>query len=529
MDFDNKLEVITPTKSTSLTISGTGALFIPAGTVGERPVAPQSGYIRFNTTDTVLEYYNGVAVQWQTFGSATLNSLLSVSGTGVLTQTSPGVYAARTIAAGTAISVTNGDGVAGNPTITNTGVTSIVAGTNITISGATGAVTINASGGGGGGTVTSVSGSGGTTGLTLTGGPITTTGTLTLGGTLIAVNGGTGLNTYAVGDILTANTTTTLSRVADVATGNALISGGVGVVPSWGKIGLTTHVSGTLGVANGGTNLSTTPTNGQLLIGNGTGYTLAGITAGTGISVTNGAGSITIANTGVTSVALALPSIFTVSGSPVTTTGTLTGTLNTQANNTVFAGPVTGGPLAPTFRTLSLDELNDVTSAGATTGQYLLYDGTTWVPYGGAGTGGGLRTWSGGITSTSGTSIITPAVAPPLSTAGTLLATQTLTPLSTSSRFTIQIGLSVSASTNNNVHTCSVFRGTTYIGGAIQTFSSGGNSNAISICLTDAPATVASITYTIRYGTDANTWYVNRRVAENTYGGVRSGFEIQEY
>ena len=76
-------------------------------------------------------------------------------------------------------------------------------------------------------------------------------------GTLPVTNGGTGHALYAVGDIVTADTTTTLARVADVATGNALIAGGVGVVPSWGKIGLTTHVSGVLPEANGGTNQST--------------------------------------------------------------------------------------------------------------------------------------------------------------------------------------------------------------------------------------------------------------------------------
>lgn len=54
----------------------------------------------------------------------------------------------------------------------------------------------------------------------------------------------------------------------------------------------------------------------------------------------------------VTSVALALPSIFTVTGSPVTTTGTLTGSLNTQTANTVFAGPASAGPSVPTFRAL---------------------------------------------------------------------------------------------------------------------------------------------------------------------------------
>ena len=74
--------------------------------------------------------------------------------------------------------------------------------------------------------------------------------------TITAAKGGTGQTSYAVGDLLYANTTTTLAKLADVATGNALISGGVGVAPSYGKIGLTTHVSGTLPTANGGTNLT---------------------------------------------------------------------------------------------------------------------------------------------------------------------------------------------------------------------------------------------------------------------------------
>ena len=76
--------------------------------------------------------------------------------------------------------------------------------------------------------------------------------------TTIAVDkGGTGLTSYTVGDIIYASGATTLSKLEDVATGNALISGGIGVAPSWGKIGLTTHVSGTLPVANGGTGVTT--------------------------------------------------------------------------------------------------------------------------------------------------------------------------------------------------------------------------------------------------------------------------------
>ena len=86
---------------------------------------------------------------------------------------------------------------------------------------------------------------------------IATTDLKSMSGILKAINGGTGIGSYTVGDLLYANTALTLAKLPDVATGNALISGGVGVAPSYGKIGLTTHVSGTLPVANGGTGATT--------------------------------------------------------------------------------------------------------------------------------------------------------------------------------------------------------------------------------------------------------------------------------
>lgn len=76
-------------------------------------------------------------------------------------------------------------------------------------------------------------------------------------GVLPAVNGGTGISSYAIGDLVYADTATTLAKLPDVATGNALISGGVDVAPAWGKIGLTTHVSGVLTVPNGGSGAAT--------------------------------------------------------------------------------------------------------------------------------------------------------------------------------------------------------------------------------------------------------------------------------
>lgn len=66
---------------------------------------------------------------------------------------------------------------------------------------------------------------------------ITTLGTITTGtwsATAIAADkGGTGQTVYAVGDLLYASTTTALSKLADVAVGSVLISGGVGVAPSY--------------------------------------------------------------------------------------------------------------------------------------------------------------------------------------------------------------------------------------------------------------------------------------------------------
>ncbi len=80
------------------------------------------------------------------------------------------------------------------------------------------------------------------------------------------------------------------------------------------------------------------------------------ITAGTGISVTNGdgvAGNPTVNNTGVTSVGVIVPAIFSASGSPVTTTGNVTVSLANQAANLVWAGPASGANAPPTFRALA--------------------------------------------------------------------------------------------------------------------------------------------------------------------------------
>jgi hypothetical protein len=73
----------------------------------------------------------------------------------------------------------------------------------------------------------------------------------------------------------------------------------------------TTLTTGTLPVSGGGTGLTTTPANGEILIGNGTGYTKATITQGEGITITNGSGTVTIANSGATTgTAIAMALVF---------------------------------------------------------------------------------------------------------------------------------------------------------------------------------------------------------------------------
>jgi hypothetical protein len=93
-----------------------------------------------------------------------------------------------------------------------------------------------------------------------------------------------------------AGTVKLLASNASTAAGvDSLSFGSTGLTPNTATTGAIT-VAGTLSVANGGTG-QTSYTDGQLLIGNTTGNTLtkATLTAGTGITITNGNGSITIA------------------------------------------------------------------------------------------------------------------------------------------------------------------------------------------------------------------------------------------
>ncbi len=178
-----------------------------------------------------------------------------------------------------------------------------------------------------------------------------------ISGTLPVANGGTNITSYAVGDILYASATGVLSSLADVATGNVIISGGVGVAPSYGKVGLTTHVSGTLGVGNGGTGQASNLTQYGVVYGSTT-TAMATTAAGTTTTVLHGnaagaptfgavsltadvSGTLPLANGG-TNATTGAGAFANMMGFTTTATAAATTTLtNTSTQYQLFTGATT--------------------------------------------------------------------------------------------------------------------------------------------------------------------------------------------
>lgn len=199
------------------------------------------------------------------------------------------------------------------------------------------------------GTVTSVEASGGATGLTFVGGPVTSNGTLTLGGTLGAASGGTGLVSPGVaGNVLTSNGAGWVSA--------APIAGNAGTVTSVNASGGTTGLSftggpvtssgaltlgGTLAAPSGGTGLSSPGASGNVLTSNGSAWvsTAPTVSSDATLNTKAGTGALAVNSAGLRNTAVGFQALTKVTtGSENTAVGAYAGANTTNYFFNTFVG-----------------------------------------------------------------------------------------------------------------------------------------------------------------------------------------------
>jgi Chaperone of endosialidase len=177
-------------------------------------------------------------------------------------------------------------------------------------------------------------------------------------GTLAVARGGTNLGSYTTGDLIYASGTTTLAALADIATGNVLLSGGAGVAPSYGKVVFGTHTSGINSVSEGGTGVATLT---GLAYGNGTAafsaatasevVTVIGTTAVT--NATNATNATTAAScSGNAATATVLETARNINGTSFNGSADITvtaNTTNTLTRGTYLTGNNFNGSAATTW------------------------------------------------------------------------------------------------------------------------------------------------------------------------------------
>ena len=137
--------------------------------------------------------------------------------------------------------------------------------------------------------------------------------------------------------------------------------------------------------------------------------------------------------------------------------------------------------------------------------------GSVWSQIASGATSSVLQAISSSIPFTTGTTTKTDANTTPVSTDGTQVWSQVITPSATTSRVNIHGSVVIDHGTNNRRVILAVFRGTTCIGVATGSIITANQFKTIPISFTDSPASTSALTYTIRaWGSASGTWYVGR-------------------
>lgn len=226
---------------------------------------------------------------------------------------------------------------------------------------------------------------------------------ISLTGTVAATNGGTGFASYTTGDILYASSGTALAKLNGVATGNVLLSGGVGTAPAYGQVGLTTHVTGTLPVANGGTGQTTEANAINALLPTQTGNSGYYLTTNGSVSSWAAAPSPNngTLNMGVSGTGLSGSATFTADQSGVSTFTVTSNATNANTVSTIVARDASGNFSAGTITAALSGNASTATALQtARTIGGVSFDGTANINLPGVDTTGNQNTSGNAATAT---------------------------------------------------------------------------------------------------------------------------------
>lgn len=364
--------------------NGNQGLIVPIVTNTAAVVTPTKGMVVYNAADNTLYYYNGT---WTAVGSGSTgggNALLKISGNTVsvdpagtasinLASTAPNangqlmMWDGTKWTSSTGAAPTNGQYLQWNTAANSwqpvnspstSSLTNPMTNPNEMIIGGTSGVPAKLNAPGGPNKVLTTDGAGAPTWNS----------TLSLGGSLAVTGGVTASSSVTAGSFIgNGNQVTNLDAgkitagivpITNGGTGgNSTSAGFVFAGPTSGigapsfraltatdipSLNLSKVASGTLPVTQGGTGLSATPLAGQLLIGNGAGFTLSTLSVVGGLAISNTAGSVILGTTG------------NFGTQNLTTTGTLSAGPTTVNGDITTSGYTQMGASAPGLQVLEI-------------------------------------------------------------------------------------------------------------------------------------------------------------------------------